>query len=177
MSPFHRRFIFVEQGVGAAIFNFVLNAAIAWGAFYGLARVPLWGQQSIGADTIGTAFILPFLTCLAVTRLARKRVQRGHLARLEWTRASHPVLAWLPEPTMKRALVLGLAGLVLFAPPTIAAFYALRGSRPLAPRLHRLQGELRGGCSAAVGDAARGALWALEGDRDAPRGGGARAPQ
>jgi hypothetical protein len=166
MSPFHRRFIFVEQGVGAAIFNFLLNAAIAWGAFYGLARVPLWGQQSIGADTIGTAFILPFLTCLAVTRLARKRVQRGHLARLEWTRASHPVLAWLPEPTMKRALVLGLAGLVLFAPPTIAAFYAL-GIPDLSLRDFIVFKASFAATQAAVVTPLV-ALWALEGEAEGP---------
>jgi hypothetical protein len=166
MSSFHRRFIFIEQGVGAAIFNFVLNAAIAWAMFRGLAQVPLWGQESIGADTLGTSFILPFLTCLAVTRLARKRVQKGHLSRLEWTRDSHPMLGYLPETTVKRALVLGLAGLVLFAPPTMAAFYAL-GVSDLALRDFIVFKASFAAVEAAIVTPLV-ALWALEGGTDEP---------
>lgn len=171
MSPFHRRFIFLEQGVGAAVFNFVLNAAIAWATFRGLARVPLWGQLSIGADTIGTSFILPFLTCLVVTRMARQRVRKGQLARLGWTRDSHPMLGWLPERTVKRALVLGLAGLVMLAPVTIAAFYAL-GITDLSLREFIVFKASFAAVEAAVVTPLV-ALWALEG---APAGEvGARA--
>jgi len=111
--------------VGAAVFNFLLNAAIAWAMFRGAEQVPLWGQQSIAADTIGTSFILPFLTCLIVTRITWGRVRAGHLAPLPWTRASHPALGWLPERTTWRALALGTAGLLALAPPTVAAFHAL----------------------------------------------------
>src|SRR6266566_2703456 len=71
VSRAHRRYVFLEQGVGAAGFNFLLNAAIAWLMFRGAEAVPLWGQQSIAGDTIGTSIILPFLTCLIATRLAR----------------------------------------------------------------------------------------------------------
>lgn len=124
MSSPQRRYVFLEQGVGAAIFNFLLNAAIAWAMFRGAERVPLWGQQSIAADTIGTSFILPFLTCLIVTRITWGRVRAGHLAPLAWTRESHPALGWLPEGTARRALVLGVAGLVALAPVTVGAFHA-----------------------------------------------------
>jgi hypothetical protein len=54
MSPEHRRFLVLEQGIGSALFNFVLNGAIAWLLFRSFERVPLWGQQSIAGDTIGT---------------------------------------------------------------------------------------------------------------------------
>ena len=166
MSSFHRRFILLEQGVGAAVFNFVLNAAIAWVTFRGLARVPLWGQLSIGGDTIGTSFILPFLTCLAVTRLARQRVQKGQLTRLEWTRDTHPMLGWLPEPTLKRALALGLAGLVLFAPPAIAAFYVL-GIPDLSLRdFIVFKASFAAAAAALVTPLV--ALWALEGRAEGP---------
>ncbi len=66
MSRAQRRYLLFEQGVGAAVFNFLLNAAIAWLIFRGADVVPLWGQQSIAGDTIGTSVILPFLTCLIV---------------------------------------------------------------------------------------------------------------
>ena len=83
MSPAQRRYLVVEQGVGAAVFNFVLNAVIAWLMFRRQDVVPLWGQQSIAGDTIGTSLLLPLITCLVVTRLARghvslRRRRRAH---------------------------------------------------------------------------------------------------
>jgi hypothetical protein len=109
MTPEHRRFLILEQGIGSAAFNFVLNGLIAWLLFRSFERVPLWGQQSIAGDTIGTCFFLPFITALIVTPLVRKRVHAGRIERLEWTRETHPPLGWLPGGTGKRALVLGIA--------------------------------------------------------------------
>ena len=123
MSPPVRRYLLVEQGVGAAVFNFVLNAAIAWAMFRSVEVVPLWGQQSIMGDTIGTCFLLPLLTCLIATRLARGHVRAGKVTSLGWTRASHPVLGWLPQGTARRGVALGLACIALLAP---LAFIALR---------------------------------------------------
>jgi hypothetical protein len=108
MSPVHLRFLLLEQGVGSAVINFVLNGAIAWGLFRGLERVPLWGQQSIAGDTIGTCFFLPFLTTLIVTPLVRQRVRAGAIAALGWTRETHPALGWLPSRTAMRGVVLGI---------------------------------------------------------------------
>ncbi len=125
MSRAHRRYVFLEQGVGAAGFNFLLNAAIAWLMFRGADVVPLWGQQSIAGDTIGTSIILPFLTCLIATRLVRGHVRSGKVAPLGWSRDTQPWLGWLPRGTLARALALGGAGLLVFAPPvlvTLAAF-------------------------------------------------------
>src|SRR5438874_2612083 len=102
MSPAVRRYLLLEQGVGAAVFNLVLNAAIAWAMFRSVAVVPLWGQQSIMGDTIGTCFLLPLLTCLIATRLVRSHVRAGKVAALGWTRTSHPVLGWLPETPARR---------------------------------------------------------------------------
>jgi len=122
MSPAVRRYLLLEQGVGAAVFNLVLNAAIAWAMFRSVAVVPLWGQQSIMGDTIGTCFLLPLLTCLIATRLVRGHVRAGKVAALGWTRTSHPVLGWLPETPARRGVVLGIACIVLLAP---LAFLAL----------------------------------------------------
>ena len=109
MSSAHLRFLLLEQGVGAAVINSLLNGAIAWALFRSIERVPLWGQQSIAGDTIATCFFLPFITALIVTPLIRKRVQGGALAALGWTRETHPVLGWLPSGTAARGLVLGIA--------------------------------------------------------------------
>ena len=119
MSPEHRRFLLLEQGVGSALFNFVLNGAIAWLLFRSVERVPLWGQQSIAGDTIGTCFFLPFFTALIVTPLVRRRVRAGAVAPLEWTRETHPPLAWLPSGTAKRGLVLGVICLLALGPLSV----------------------------------------------------------
>jgi hypothetical protein len=114
-----------EQGIGSAIFNFVLNGIIAWLLFRGQAIVPLFGQQSIAGDTIGTCFFLPFLTCLIVTRIARGHVRAGKVAGAGWTRTSHPMLRWLPAGTALRGLALGLGSIGVFAPVPIAILNAL----------------------------------------------------
>jgi hypothetical protein len=119
MSPEHLRFLLLEQGIGAAVFNFLLNGGIAWALFRSLERVPLWGQQSIAGDTIATCFFLPFFTALIVTPLVRRRVQRGSLPALGWTRATHPPLGWLPSGTVKRGLVLGLACMLIVGPLSV----------------------------------------------------------
>ncbi len=125
MSPAVRRYLLLEQGVGAAVFNFVLNAAIAWAMFRSVAVVPLWGQQSIMGDTIGTCFLLPVITCFIATRLVRGQVRAGKVAALGWTRASHPVLGWLPQTTGRRGVALGLVSIALLAPLALAALVLL----------------------------------------------------
>lgn len=115
----HRRFLLLEQGVGSALLNFVLNGVIAWVVFGSLERVPLWGEQSIAGDTIGTAFLLPFFTCLIVTRLARGQLRSGKLPPLAWSRAAHPALGLLPRGTFARALVLGVICVAVAAPPSL----------------------------------------------------------
>jgi hypothetical protein len=119
MSPKHLRFLLLEQGVGAAVINFVLNGAIAFLLFRGLERVPLWGQQSIVGDTIGTCFFLPFFTALIVTPLVRKRMRAGSVAALAWKRETHPPLGWLPRSTGKRGLALGAACALIIGPLSI----------------------------------------------------------
>jgi hypothetical protein len=120
VSPTHRRFLLLEQGIGAAVFNLALNAAIAWLVFRRLETVPLRGEQSIAGDTLITGFLLPFFTCLIVTRLARKQVEAGHVPPLAWTGAGRVALGWLPARTWLRGVVLGGAGVVLLAMPVVA---------------------------------------------------------
>jgi hypothetical protein len=125
LSRAQRHYVLVEQGIGAGIVNFALNAAIAYLTFCQLEQVPLWGEQSIAGDTIGTTVLLPLLTCLIVTRLAHGRVRAGRLAPLTWTRASHPLLRWLPRGTFRRGLVLALVCTVALAPLFLIGLGAL----------------------------------------------------
>lgn len=120
MSPDHRRYLVLEQGLGAALVNFVLNGLIAWAMFRGQSFVPLWGEQSIAGDIVGTTFLLPLLTCLIVTPLASGQIRSGRLAPLGWTPISHPVLRWLPAGTFRRALAMGAICTVVIAPIAIS---------------------------------------------------------
>jgi hypothetical protein len=125
VGPHHRRFLLLEQGIGAGLFNVVLNAGIAWALFRHRDVVPLWGRESIAGDTLGTCFFLPFFTALIVTPLVRRRVRRGGIDALPWTRDSRPLLAWLPAATLRRALVLGALTLAVIGPLTVLGLHTL----------------------------------------------------
>ena len=117
MATDAKRYLYVEQPIGAFVVNLVLNALIAWGVFRGLPAVPLWGETSIAGDTVATSFLLPFLSVLIATPLVRRDVRHGKppaasLRRLAPSRWPHGLVA--------RALALGLAGLALAAPIAIA---------------------------------------------------------
>ncbi len=116
MSPVHRRYLLVDQGIGAGIFNVPVNAGFAWLFFHDFSIVPLWGQQSIGGDTIGTAFILPLLTTLIASRIVRSQVRGGRVPPLAWAETSlgRRVPRWL----FVRGALLGLVCIVVAGIPT-----------------------------------------------------------
>jgi hypothetical protein len=125
MSPEHKRVIFLEHGVGSALFNLVLNGAIAWAVFRGLEQIPLWGQRSIVGDTIGTCFFLPLCTALIVTPLLRRRLHSGELEALAPAWPGRLGLARLPSGTLARGAVLGGLCVALAAPVAVLAFRQL----------------------------------------------------
>jgi hypothetical protein len=121
----HRRYLMIDQGVGAIIATILINALIAWLLFRSLPVVPLWGQQSIAGDTIATTFFLPLFTCLIVTPLTHLAVRRGQLSRPSFRRASYPWLRWLPAGTFLRGLVLGLVVMIVVGPVSVWALAQL----------------------------------------------------
>jgi hypothetical protein len=125
LSAAHLRFLALEQGVGAALFNAALNAGIAWLLFRGRPSVPLWGVESVGGDTLVTAFVLPLLTALIVTPLARGRVRGAVLPHLPWTRDTHGWLRWRPASAFRRGVLLGAVSVAAVAVPTVAALALL----------------------------------------------------
>ncbi|HVN38987.1 MAG TPA: hypothetical protein VMW19_12540 [Myxococcota bacterium] len=129
LSAAHRRLLLVDNGVGAAAFNFALNGAIAWLLFRSVTHVPLWGGSSVAGDTLVTAFLLPFLTCLIVTRLVARQVAEGRIPRL--SEADRTPSSWSRRSPLSRGALLGAASVVLAALPVVAAL-ALSGSAGLA---------------------------------------------
>ncbi len=114
-----RRYLFVEQPIGAFVVNFVLNALVAWAICRDLPAVPLWGQPSVAGDTIATSFILPFLSVLIATPLVR-RDARGGKPPPESLRDLPARPRWLPRPLMARAIVLGIVAMIVASPLAIA---------------------------------------------------------
>lgn len=125
MTPTLRRYLLLEHGFGSAVFNFVLNGTIAWLLFRRVAEVPLWGQQSIAGDTIGTSLFLPLITCLIVTPLVRRHTRARDLGTLGWSPTANALLHWLPAGTFRRGLVLGATCLLVVAPLAVGALGAM----------------------------------------------------
>jgi hypothetical protein len=122
LSPEHRRFLIIDQGLGPTVINFLLNGGIAWALFHSVAYVPLWGQSSIAGDTFATAFLLPLLTCLIVTRIVHRRVATGRVLPLAVLSTSGVAQFLSALSTLRRGIVLGLSGVALGALPTLLWF-------------------------------------------------------
>ncbi len=122
MPPGVQRYLVLEQGVGSGVLNLLINAAIAWVMFRGATTVPMWGEQSIGADTIGTTFFLPFLTCLIGTRIVRAQVRSGRVPAF----ADVPTLVVrLPRGTAARGAMLGALSVAVVGVPAAIALSGL----------------------------------------------------
>lgn len=109
----YKSFIFLEQGVGAAIVNAIVNGVPAWFILGALLEgsIPVWGEISIGGDVIGTAFLLPFLTTVIVSKVIAHKMKKGAM----------PVLAaekikstpWISKKTIKRATIIGTVSAII----------------------------------------------------------------
>jgi hypothetical protein len=120
LSSHHKRFLIVEQGIGSMFINFPLTAGITWLSVRSLATVPLWGMTSIAGSTIGTAFILPLLTSMIVSRVVALHVRGGRVAAL----MPPPDLAmrWADRTSARRGAMLGLISMICAGVPVILAF-------------------------------------------------------
>jgi hypothetical protein len=122
LSAAHRRLLLVDNGIVSVLFNFLLNGAIAWALFRSAAHVPLWGEQSVAGDTMITAFLLPLLTCLIVSRLVARQVAAGHVPPLRGN--DLPLAGPSRHSTLVRGTLLGVMAMALAAGPLVAALDA-----------------------------------------------------
>jgi hypothetical protein len=119
LTAAHRRFLLRDALLIAALVNGALSALIAWLVTVGedevpLSAVPLAEGPSVLIDTVGTCFVLPFLTTLAITTVVWKEMREGHLTRVP--RAAGSFAARLPATRLRRATWVGLICLVVFGP-------------------------------------------------------------
>ena len=124
-----RRWLVVNALVLTAFVNLVLNAGIAWLSARGAGEVPLWpsriGETNLVTDTIGTLFILPFVTCLVVTTAVWREVASGELRRLPPGADRVPWLGALPRNRLARGLALGALCVALLGPPAAGLLWLL----------------------------------------------------
>jgi len=119
-----RHYLLMEHVVGAAIVNMLLNALIAWLSFRHVDVVPLWGEQSIAGDMVGTTIILPLLTCLIVTRIVAWHLRQGRISPKEWS-GDGGVLRRLPQGAFRRGLALGAMSTVVVVPLLVGGLLAV----------------------------------------------------
>jgi hypothetical protein len=119
LTPAHRRFLWRDAVLIAAIANGVLNALFAW--LFTLnedeipqAKAPLVGGPSIIVDTVATCFILPFLTTLVITTVIWGEMRKGHLSRVP--RPPSALFDRLRHTRLRRATLIGLLCLFVFGP-------------------------------------------------------------
>ena len=117
LSDRHRSFLIIEQSVFAGIINVVLNGVIAWLLMRSLTEIPLWGETSMGVDLLATGFILPFATCLIVSRLTRSQVESGKLPALE--RSQIRPLGFHRRSSLVRAILMGVFGVIFASAPLV----------------------------------------------------------
>jgi hypothetical protein len=116
----HRRWLLLNTIVIAAIVNAALSALIAWVSAANEDEIPLWAVPlvegpSLITDTVGTFFILPFLTTLIVTTVVWHELREGRLAPL--SRRSAGLLSRLPRTRVRRGAYFGAICMLVFGPP------------------------------------------------------------
>jgi hypothetical protein len=118
----HRRWLFLNAIVIAAVANAGLSALIAWGSAANEDEIPMWAAPlvegpSLVTDTVGTFFILPFLTTLAITTAVWHELREGRIAPL--SKRSSGILARLPKTRIRRGAYFGLITMLVLAPPAV----------------------------------------------------------
>ena len=126
MSTAQARFVFLEQGVGAAMGNFVLNGLIGWGAYRSLSVVSLWGTKGIVVDAIATSFIHPQITCFILRLVVKKQVDSRAIEALPASWRTRPGFALLPRNVALRGLALGLFSALAFTVPAVGVLIAVQ---------------------------------------------------
>jgi hypothetical protein len=123
----HRRWILINAVLIAAFVNAALSALIAWLSAAGEDNVPLWSAPLVGGpstaiDTVGTFFVLPFLTTLVITTVVWAEMRDERLPPLS---DPFPWAERLPATRLRRAAVIGLICMAILGPPAAAVVAAL----------------------------------------------------
>lgn len=128
ISDQHRKFLRIDQCLVPFVINVVINGGIAWALLRAHAEIPLWGNPSVGIDLIATGFLLPFFTCMIVSRIVGAQVKSGKLPPLETDQIGSR--GFHHRSILGRALFLG-ASCVLFASAPMVAALEMANAQPI----------------------------------------------
>lgn len=118
-----RRYLLVDQGVIPFFINLVVNHVIGRLTFGDAANVAVWDAEAgAAADSVGTCFFLPLITCLIATPIVRRQVRSGSAPAVpDNLRQPHPCI--FQQRLLLRAMLYGLTGLIVFSGPVVFAYH------------------------------------------------------
>jgi hypothetical protein len=131
VTPAQRTYLYVQNGVGAAIVNALLNGFAGWFITRGLPVFPVWAIPGAGPDLVGTAGGVAFGTCLVIPFTAAFDVRRGKITAPEASPAFAAFLEKLPKNLLLRACAAGIICVPVFAFPVLLAL-AITGTTALS---------------------------------------------
>lgn len=118
LVPEHRNNLRIET-VLSVVFNTIISGAFAWGMFHGEDIVPLWGSRGIAVDLVPTVFMITLVLTIVLTKITRRRLRRGKLPAPSWNRTDLPLVGWLPENVLLRALALAAVLTLVLVPLSV----------------------------------------------------------
>ena len=128
LPPGAFRYLLIGQAIIPFFINIAVNVILGALTFGGQESVATWAiDKGAAADSIGTCFFLPFITCLIATPIVRHQVAHGAASRIpptdtpRWARM-------MSGPVLLRAAKFGVAGLLLLAAPVYAAYGIFAGA-------------------------------------------------
>ena len=121
------RYLVVGQAIVPIFINVAVNVVLGVLAFSGSETVPTWSTDNgAAADSVGTCFFLPFITCLIATPIVRRHVARAAVSPISMRDLPRWMLLFR-RPLLVRAIMSGIAGLTLMAGPVFAVYWILAG--------------------------------------------------
>ena len=126
----NRRWILINALGVTAVINVVVNLTIAWLGTRGARVVPLWStplvRPSTISDTVGTTFMLPFVTSLTCGAAVTREMRLGKILPLPHQCHGWDLFNRLPRNAASRALRLALVTLVTVSPLTLLTLVLMR---------------------------------------------------
>jgi hypothetical protein len=105
----NRRWLVVNALGVTAVINVVVNFVVAWLGTRGAHSIALWAtplkRPSTIADTMGTTFILPFMTTVLCTRAVEREIRTGTIPPLLHDCQVRRLVSRLPKRVLPRALI------------------------------------------------------------------------
>ena len=121
------RYLVIGQVAIPCVINIAVNFVLGLIAFSSEPFMTTWNlDKGAAADSIGTCFFLPFITCLIATPIVRRHLATGVLSGIpsselpRWAR-------FMSGPVLIRAFKFGVAGITLLGGPVCAVYWLQAG--------------------------------------------------